>query len=203
MSFKFLASFIVFSIFISFTIKRQAKNRKNQDSDFWAMERKSNSVRRKSLDSLNYIHIPLETFPTSVMNENPEVMDCIEIVESLTSQKIVNLTGWSNTELKLEYGTANITALSEYDQSYTLLVCTLQKWADILLDAGYGKEAAVLMEYAVNTRTDVSRTYYQLADYWAFRGEKFRIEELIRIAESLRSSNRNIIIQHLKEKYSY
>lgn len=203
MSFRFLASFIIFSIFISFTIKRQAKNRKKEDADFWARERKANSIRRKSLDSLNYISIPLESFPTNLMNENPEVMDCINMAEYLTSQKIVNLTGWSNTELKLEYGTANITTLSEYDQNYTLLVRTLQKWADLLLDAGYGKEASVLMEFAVRTRTDIGRTYYQLADYWAFRGEKSRIEELIRAAEDLRSSNRDIIIRHLKEKYSY
>lgn len=203
MSFKFLASFIVFSLFISFTIKRQAKNKKKTDSDFWARERQANSVRRKSLDTLNYIHIPLDSFPTDLLNDNPEVMDCISAIESLTALKIVNLTGWSNTDLKLEYGTANITALTDYDQNYTLLVRALQKWADILLDAGYGKEAAILMEFAVNTRTDISRTYYQLADYWAFRGEKFRIEDLIRIAGELRSSNRDSIIRHLEEKLSY
>ncbi len=199
MSFGLLASFIVFAILISYNIKRQARRKDSGERDFWKRESLSNSVRRKSLDGLDYIHIPLESFPTHLLDDDPEVMDCINIIESLTSQKIVNLTGWSNTDLKLEYGTANITLLSEYDQNYTLLVRTLQKWADALQQAGYGSEAVLLMRFAVSTRTDVSRTYYQLAEFWASHGEAFRIEELIRTAESLQSSNREAILRHLKQ----
>ena len=62
-------------------------------------------------NSLRYIKIPLETFPTHLLNDDAAVMECIETIESLTSMKIVNLTGWSNTDLKLEYGTANINDL--------------------------------------------------------------------------------------------
>lgn len=199
MSFGLLASFIVFALIISYNIKKQARRNDSDEKDFWKRESLSNSVRRKSLDGLDYIRIPLETFPTHLLNDDPNVMDCINIMESLTSQKIVNLTGWSNTDLKLEYGTANITALSEYDQNYTLLVRTLQKWADALQQAGYGAEAALLMEFAVSTRTDVSRTYYQLAEFWAAHGESFRIQDLIRTAEGLQSSNREAILRHLKQ----
>ena len=201
MNLLFLASFITLTILISYNVRKQAKKGKNQDADFWSRERRANSVRRKPLDSLNYIKIPLETFPTHLLNEDSAVMDCIEIIESLTSQKTVNLTGWSNTDLKLEYGTANITVLSEYDQNYTLLVRTLQKWADALLEAGYGKEASVLMEYAVSTNTDVSQTYLKLADYWIAQQDPFQIERLIHTAEGLRSSSRNSIIRQLREKY--
>lgn len=201
MNLGFLASFITFSLLISYNVKRQTKKERNSEKNFWAREAQANSVRRKSLDKLNYISIPLEKFPTHLLNENPDVMECIDVVESLTSRKIVNLTGWSNTDLKLEYGTANITILSEYDQNYTLLVRTLQKWADILLEENFAKDAAVLMEFAVSTNTDVSRTYYQLADYWASQGETSRIEYLIRTAEGLHSLNKDAIIRNLKEKY--
>ena len=40
-------------------------------------------------------------------------------------------------DLKLEYGTANINDLSQYDQNYTLLVRTLQKWAEALAAADH------------------------------------------------------------------
>ena len=134
-----------------------------------------------------------------MLNENPEVLECIGIMESLTPLKIVNLTGWTNTELKLEYGAANITALSEYDQNYTLLARTLQKWADALLEAGHDDEAVILMDFAVSTHTDISRTYCQLADYWAARGRGDKIEEMMRIAEGLRSANKGAILRHLKQ----
>lgn len=201
MNIVILASLIVFIIFLSVRIKRQTKIRQNNEKNFWERERLANSVRRKSLDGLNYIRIPLETFPTHVMQEDETVLECIDLMESLTAQKIVNLTGYSNTDLKLEYGTANITVLTEYDQNYTLLVRTLQKWADILIAAGYVKEAAILMEFAVNTQTDISRTYYQLADYYVSQRESEKIQWLKDTADGLRSSNRNIILNHLSEMY--
>ncbi|MCR2047285.1 hypothetical protein NSB25_08350 [Acetatifactor muris] len=200
MNLGFLASFITFSVLISYNVKKQARKNRSSEKDFWTRESQANSVRRKPLDNLNYVTIPLEKFPTHLMNENADVMECIGIVESLASRKTVNLTGWSNTDLKLEYGTANITVLSEYDQNYTLLVRTLQKWSDLLLESGYDKEASVLLEFAVSTNTDISRTYYQLADYWISQGESFRIERLIRIAEGLRSASKDSIIRHLRQK---
>lgn len=201
MNLAFLASLIAFILIITMSIKRQNKSFQEKENNFWARERQANSVRRKPLDNLNYIKIPLETFPTHLLRENEDVMECIGILESLTSQKIVNLTGYSNTDLKLEYGTANITELTEYDQNYTVLVRTLQKWADILTDAGFMAEAAVLMEFAVNTGTDISRTYDKLAAYYASQGESFRIRRLIETAAGLHSSNRNIILRHLREQY--
>lgn len=199
MNIGFLASFITFSLLVYYNIKKWSRKSRRLESDFWARESAANSVRRKSLEGLPYIKIPLESFPTHLLNDNSEVLECIEIMESLSDQKIVNLTGWSNTDLKLEYGTANITALSEYDQNYTLLARTLQQWADVLADAGYLEEAVVLMKFAVSTNTDVSRTYYQLADYWASKKEWGEIQQLLHTAEGLRSSNRAAIVRHLKE----
>lgn len=200
MTFLLLASAIII-ILISVNVTRQKKIKAQEDKEFWTREHLANSVRRKSLDGLNYISIPLEDFPTHLLQHDEVVLECIETVESLTSQKIVNLTGYSNTDLKLEYGTANISPLSEYDQNYTVLVRTLQRWADVLIETGYMEEATVLMEFAVSTGTDVSRTYYELAKYWASQGEREQIRRLKGQAESIRSSNGRLIRRHLEEEY--
>lgn len=200
MNLIFLASFITLIIVISVSIKYQNRNHKKANDEFWARENRANFVRNKPLDDLNYIQIPLESFPTHVLNDDPTVLECIEILENLTSRKIVNLTGWSNTDLKLEYGTGNIALLSEYDQNYTVLARTLQKWADALISAGFTEEAAVLMEFAVSTGTDIGRTYYQLADYWNAKGKWEQTDRLISSAENLRSSNKDTIIKHLRSR---
>lgn len=201
MNLFFLASFLVFILVIFFIMRSQQKKTKEQESEFWSREARANSVRRKSLDNLDYIKIPLEAFPTHLLNDNPEVLECIDILESLTSRKIMNFTGWSNTDLKLEYGTANLEALTEYDQNYTILVRTLQKWADCLIEGGYQKEAATLMEFSVSTNTDISRTYYSLAEYYASLGQYQEIDRLRAVAKTLRSANRNVIVKHLQESY--
>lgn len=200
MTFPLFASAIIV-ILISVNVSRQKRAKAQEEKNFWAREHRANSVRRKSLDGLNYISIPLENFPTHLLQQDEVVLECIETVESLTSQKIVNLTGYSNTDLKLEYGTANITPLSEYDQNYTLLVRTLQKWADVLIETGYMEEATVLMEFAVSTGTDVSRTYYKLAKYWASQGEREQVRRLKEQAGTIRSLNGRLIRRHLEEEY--
>lgn len=197
----FFASFIALILLITVSIKRQAKRTRQKEEDFWSRERRANAIRRKPLDNLKYVKIPLETFPTHLLNEDPQVLECIDILETLTSRNIVNFTGFSNTDLKLEYGTANIEALTEYDQNYTLLVRTLQKWADLLLAAGYAKEASMLMEFAVSTDTDISRTYYLLAEYLVSHGQAAQVDRLIKTAENLRSANRDSIVKNLRDKY--
>ena len=201
MNLVLLASSIIVVILIATNTRRQKRNSAREEENFWARERRANSVRRKSLDGLKYISIPLETFPTHVLQQDSVIAECIETLEYLTSQKIVNLTGYSNTDLKLEYGTANITLLSEYDQNYTILVRTLQKGADVLLETGYVEEACILMEFAISTGTDVSRTYYQLAEYYSSQGASDRIQHLKDVAETIHSSSRDIILRHLNREY--
>lgn len=200
MTFLLLASAVII-ILISVNVSRQKKTKTQEDRDFWAREQRANSVRRKSLDGLNYISIPLEKFPTHLLQQDEVVLECIDTLEALSSQKIVNLSGYTNTDLKLEYGTANITELSQYDQNYTVLVRTLQKWADVLIETGYAEEASVLMEFAVSTGTDVSRTYYELASYWASQGEREQIRRLKKMAASIRSASGSIIRRRLEEEY--
>lgn len=201
MNFFFLASFIIFILLLSRILKRQEQKRISNEQGFWDREQQANSVRRKSLDTLDYIQIPLDKLPVAILPDNADVAECRELIQTLSSQKIVNLTGYTNTDLKLEYGTANITALSEYDQNYTLLVRTLQQWADILMDAGYVYEAGVLMEFAVSTGTDISKTYYKLAEIYSSRGDSFQIQQLLESAGKLRTANRNTIVRTLQEAY--
>lgn len=174
---------------------------RDRENAFWAREAAANSVRRKPIDHLPYIQIPLEELPTELLPDNPKAADCIQTIRQLSDKRILNLTGYTNTDLKLEYGTANITKLSAYDQNYTLLVRTLQKWADELLANNYTEEARTIMEFAVSTGTDVSRTYYRLAEYWAAKNDISHIRHLIEAAGNLRSSNKNIIVRNLQESY--
>ncbi len=201
MNLTFLASFIIFTLLLSRILKKQQRKKAAEEASFWAREREANSVRRKSLDSLNYIQIPLDKLPMNILSDDERISEYQEIIQNLSSLKIVNLTGYTNTDLKLEYGTANITVLSEYDQNYTVLARTLQQWADALIDAGYVYEARVLMEFAISTGTDISRTYYKLADIYSSRGDNYQIEQLIENAQTLRSGNKNTIVRTLQEAY--
>lgn len=199
MKFYVLASLIVFVLVIFHNVRKSGNQRSREERSFWEKERMANEVRRKSLDGLDYIQIPLDTLPMHLMEEDTKVAECLRIINELSLQPIVNLTGFSNTDLKLEYGTANITVLSEYDQNYTLLASTLQQWADLLYNKGYATETRQILEFAVSTHTDVSRSYDLLSDIYVTSEESHKINDLIKTAETLNSLNREVILRHLQQ----
>ena len=199
MKFYILASLIIFVLIIAHNVRRSQRMQSDAEKNFWERERLANATRRKSLDGLDYIRIPLDALPMHVMEDDAETAGCLQTIQELSLLPIVNLTGFSNTDLKLEYGTANITVLTEYDQSYTLLVNTLQQWANRLYASGYTAQTRQILEFAVSTRTDVSASYDMLAHIYIAEGTPERIQDLRKTAETLNSLNRNVILRHLEE----
>lgn len=200
MKFYILASLIIFILVIAHNVRKSSKIQQKNELSFWEKERLANETRRKPLDGLNYITIPLDKLPMHTMEENERVAECLRIVNELSVEPVVNLTGITNTDLKLEYGAANITVLTQYDQNYTLLASTLQQWADLLYSEGFVKETLQILEFAVDTHTDVSRCYDLLADIYLQIGDSGKIAELTETAETLNSLNKEVILRHLKEK---
>lgn len=199
MKFPIFASFIIFCIWLGYELHKRRNLDEKSNQSFWEKEAAANSTRRKPLDDLDYIQIPFESLPMDVLPLDPTVSECHETLRSLAENPIVNFTGISNTDLKLSYGAPNIELLSRYDQSYTVLVRTLQTWASALFKNGYADQARQILEFAVSTRTDVSATYKLLADIYLGQGEPQKIQALIPVAENLNSSLSGYIVNMLRE----
>ncbi len=203
MKLLFFASFILFCLFVTFSIRKRKIQEEKADAAFWEKERQANLTRKKPINHLPFIKIPLDSFPMNLLQEDERIPDILETIKHLSECQILNLTGISNTDLKLEYGVANLTFLTECDQNYTLLVRTLQKWADILLEHNYYMEARTILEFAIQTKTDISATYYALAEIYQKNNEGEKIGELIQTAQSLNSMMKNAIVRTLQESDPY
>lgn len=195
----FLASFIIFIVWLTYELKKHEKLENNALSDFWAKEEESNRIRKKPLDDLDYVTIPFDFIPKSLLSHNDTVRDCIEILEELSDKKIVNFTGYTNTELKLQYGTANLTLLSQYDENYTLYARTIYKLACTYYENGYESNARVLLEKGIESGTDITGNYTLLAKIYEKHGETDKIKKMLESASSLRSFTRKTIISSLEE----
>ena len=199
MNFIINASVLIFSAMTFLYLWRSNKNKVSSQDSFWAKEQEANSTRRKSLDDLDYIKIPVEEFPMTLLEDVPKVEDYKQIIQSLSELPIVNFTGISNTDLKLRYGAPNIELLTSYDQNYTLLARTLQQWAQALYDGGYVDEARHMLEFSVSTGTDVSGTYRLLCQIYKEQGTPEKIGDLYPIAEMLNSAMQKTIVRILQE----
>ena len=198
MNLVILATFLVLCLIVAVSVRSTKNKYEQEERAFWEKERSANSVRRKSLDGLDYIKIPLDQLPTDLHPDNDTIASCLDTIGELSKSPIVNLTGISNTDLKLKYGAPNITLLTLYDQRYTLLASTLQKWAAALMDLDEKEAARTVLEYAVSTKTDVSSTYKTLASIYSETGDTAAIQGLIPVAESLNTPLKDSIVSNLK-----
>jgi hypothetical protein len=103
MKFPFLATFILFIVLFNIRIRLVSRKEEQKEEKFWDRELRSNSVRKKSLDTLEYVHLPYDLLPFGTAGDDENLKEIENELTALKDLKIVNLTGITNTDLKLEY----------------------------------------------------------------------------------------------------
>lgn len=197
----FPSIFAIFIVFIAwFAYKRKKSDQQSLETkqSYWDKETAANFTRKKSISSLDYIIIPIKILPFIEINDDT-LTKLYSTLTELSTKQIVNLTGVTNTDLKLKYGAPNLTSLIQFDENYTLLVRTLNLYGTRLYELGYKIEATKVLEYATTINTDVSDTYKLLANIYINDGYKSKIDDLIKVAEKINSLSKISIIKHLME----
>ncbi len=126
--------------------------------------------------------------------------EALRILNALLDEKIVKFTGMTNTDLKLEYGTANITVLTRYDNNYTMMVRALQMLGEALHEQGENEKAMEVLEFALKSKTDVGASYKLLADICLECSNKDKIPWIIEQAEALNYGNSAAVARSIREK---
>ena len=192
-----LASCFILVIAIAIAGKKGEQSMKDKLEKFQERERAANEVRRQPIDDLDYLSIPGEFFDLPFDGSSRDASEARRILENLRNEKIVNLTGISNTDLKLRYGVANLPDLMNFDQNFTALARALQMYAAYLNEAGYCKDAVSVLEYAIKIKSDVSASYRLLGKLYAKEGQSEKLEELITKAKELNSPLSDSIVRNL------
>lgn len=196
-----LIAFILFLVYYAYRRKEMDKVNDQKESDFWKRENDANSTRKQDITNLNYIHIPIDTFPIGAYpDEGYKEME--QELLALSGQKILNLTGISNTDLKLQYGVSNLAVLSDCDERFTSLVRLLTDYAKGLAEHAHKDDAICILEFGVSIQSDVTENYTLLAELYQEKGEASKISALIESAGSLNSLSKDVIQKKLREMLS-
>ena len=177
--FPFLTIFIVFIIILTYHIKKGDAAQAKVNEEFWEKEHKSNAVRKQDISKLDYITIPFEKIPQKLHTPVEESF------LAFANKPMLNLTGISNTDLKLQYGTANLEALSTYDINFSDMIALLPEYTKELLDAGQETAAKELLEFAIACNADSRKIYRQLADIYRAHQDTASLEKLLEASASL------------------
>lgn len=153
----------------------------------YQIERQASLPIKKSLQSLQKIEIPLSNLPFCDTAEGG-LKACQDTIKELSSQTICNLTGISNTNLKLKYGAGNLDELLEYEQNYLLLIKTLSDWGTRLYEQNNFKDAEIVLDYAVFCQSDLRQTYITLTRIYLEQNNLDKVHKLAKSTESISST---------------
>ncbi len=195
----FFICFIVFIIWMNVKSHQEQKKHSTWDHEFWERERQSNHVRKKDIEHLDYIHIREQNLPFSDTATGEE-KERQEQVRDMLSKKMLNLSGMTNTDIKLAYGTANFPELSICDQNYNLLIRNLSLWGSYLHKNCPDEDARArqILEYAISLGSDITDTYLTLADIFLKKDDLGKVQELIHYVENSDFFMKDSMIKQLK-----
>ena len=111
-----LPYFILILFLLQHNMKKNSKKEKINNETFW----------KRIPDTL--------TCPDT---QDERILKEWHTIEALKEKKILNLSGFTNTDLKLEYGVGNLTELTDYDNNYVTLSRSLARIAELLTEQGF------------------------------------------------------------------
>lgn len=199
MNYPFLIVIVPFAAFCFIYMKVTNRRSTLNTEALFEKEREANNVRKQPLDDIEFVEIDLSRIPF-IETENAIIKEAQKTIETLCTQKIANLSDFSNTDLKFKYGVANLPVLTEYDQNYTVLCRTLFDLGRELNSIEKYSEARMVLEYGVDCGTDLKSHYMLLANMYEDNGESEKIMWLIEKAENMKSMLKNSLIKELNSK---
>lgn len=193
--------FLIFAIFTFLFMNRSSSSFSKNREDFFNREREANNVRRQPLTDLNYIKVDFSAFP-EINTDDPYILEKLNTLKILSESesKIVNLSSYTNTDLKIKYGVANLTILTEYDQNFTNLCRCLYELGKRLYETNDSENAKVFLEYGVKYGTDLKSHYTLLADIYEDNMQYKEIVALIKSARNIQSALKNSLIEDLTKR---
>ena len=193
--------FVIFALFTFIYMRRSSTKSLTGAESILEREREANSVRKQPLTDLNYVDVDLTGLP-AVETDDEYLLERFKTLSVLADPetKIVNLSAYSNTDLKFKYGVANLTLLTEYDQNFTSLCRCLFEIGRRLNDAGDSENATAYLEYGIKCGTDLKSHFTLLADIYEANLHYDKIVNLIHTADSMNSALKGALLRDLNKR---
>ena len=166
--------------------------------DFLEAEAKANATRRADISGLPYLKLDdaLAALPLDKAEQAGAARE-VRLIRELPEKRILNLSMYTNTELKSMYGPANLEDLSAADDRFTELIRLLNSIGKKLSEAGDTAAARSVLEYAVSIDSDISETFAMLAEIYVSEKDTNSFDALITKAEGITSISRDITLSKL------
>ena len=196
-----LPYFIIILIVIQLYLKKCTLAGSERSKKYWEREQKAKSTRKQDISTLNYIKwddalpaIDNNLTLADILNNSPEALKAYNNIQTLKTEPMLNLSEYSNTDLKLKYGVANLDTLTQYEDNYTSFIKSLSELGHILIEHKDISDATAFLEYAVKIGSDIRLTYTDLYALYSEAENASKIRQLRQYASIIKSVNKDLIV---------
>jgi hypothetical protein len=199
--------FILFLIFIFIfrhNLNKTDKETVRLNKLFWNKEEKSLFARKQKINDDIFI---LSTLPTNIRRSKVEykslgdssIYKLQERCFYLSKEPMANLSNLSNSEVRLKYGASNLDNIDIYESNYTLYIKSLYEFGKKLYDLGLTETSIIVLEEAINAKTDISGNYILLAKIYHTSNNTSKLNDLYNKATKLNSLTKNKVIREIDQ----
>lgn len=191
---------LIFCVWFWYERNKVARKVNQNTTEFWKREEQANRTRKKDISNLPYVHVSPTQIP-NVENASESIIESRNQVLELLDNTMLDLSDYTNTDLKISFGVANFTNLSAYDNNYTNLLTALSTFARHLTEEKYFDAAKSVYQLSIEIGSKKSTDYCELAETYLALDEPGQLSSLI---DSVSKNNdlprQKLILQKLREK---
>lgn len=190
--------FLIFIAWMHYEKRKASRKEKRQSDEFWQREEEANHSRNKDISGLPFFHpdtgrIPLpQTGSENICYYQKQVLDTSEL-------PMMNLSQYSNTDLKLAYGVGNFKTLSNYDENFNLFLMNMSNLAKAYLEEGFTDESAAVYRLCLDYGSDKSTDYRALGSIYASTKATVKLTSLIEEVKSSDLPRRDALAASLEQ----
>lgn len=182
--------------------QRKAQEQDNQASEsFWSREARANSTRNKDISGLPFLQIAETDLPDTDPGDET-IHYYIGLLKENIKQPMIDLSTYSNTDLKLAYGVGNFKTLSSYDENYNTFLLHLTNLARAYSHAELYDEAVRTYRLTLQYGSQKVSDYSELAKTYLKLGERGQVDRLIEETKSGSHPRKASVIKALQEVLS-
>lgn len=196
----FPSLFVCFLIFIAWMHyeKRKAGKKETRESEkFWQREEEANRTRNKDISGLPLFEISEDQIPMPDSSDENTCYYQKKVLEGM-SLPMMNLSEYTNTDLKLAYGVGNFKTLSDYDENFNSFLMNLSNLGNAYFQTGLLPEAATVFRLCLDSGVTSMRNYAALANVYAAMGKSYKISDLIKEVERSERPDPSTIVEKLR-----
>lgn len=199
----YLIIFFIFCAWLFYEQRKSSKKTRKQSEEFWERENKANHTRNKDISDLPIFHLQEEDIPIIDSNDS-SVQYYIEQLKNYTQLPLIDLSKYSNTDLKLAYGVGNFKLLSDYEENFNNLFIIFTNLARSCDKVGLYDDALKVYRLSIKYGSVRASDYEEMARVFLHKDDPEALRSLITEVkegdlprkENIINSLKNILLEY-------